>query len=184
MTFNNTLIPGCYEIMSAIKHDDRGYFVKAFQKSVFDQKNINFNFAESYFTHSKPGVVRGLHFQTPPHDHAKIVICLSGEVIDVVLDIRKGSPTYNQFATFKLSHSEGKFVFIPKGCAHGFCTLSKEATLLYLVDTEYSAQHDSGILWSSISFNWPLDKPIISLRDQSFNPLNEFITPFKYSEIA
>ncbi len=182
MILQKTEIPGCFEIVSKKMDDDRGYFIKSFQESVFKANGLCYDFNEMYYTYSKPGVVRGLHFQTPTADHAKVVICLKGEILDVVLDIRKGSPTFGKFATFKLSGNEAKFIYIPKGCAHGFCTTSSDALLLYKVETEYSAAHDKGILWNSIEFNWPVQNPVVSARDQGFPQLKDFDSPFIYNE--
>jgi dTDP-4-dehydrorhamnose 3,5-epimerase len=175
-----TPIPGCFEIQPRVFDDERGRFVKVFHEDAFRQLDLHTDFAEEYYSVSRRGVIRGLHFQTPPMDHVKLVYCTHGEVLDVVLDLRVGSPTFGQVATFTLSASKGNYVYLPKGLAHGFCVLSETATLVYKVSTVYAAEHDSGVLWNSIDLDWPTHNPILSERDRSFKPFSEFDSPFVY----
>jgi dTDP-4-dehydrorhamnose 3,5-epimerase len=178
MEIKETKIPGCYEIQPKILEDERGSFVKVFHEDIFQKNQLETNFAEEYYSTSKQAVLRGLHFQLPPHEHVKMVYCVSGEVLDLVVDLRVGSPTYKQFTTFTLSSSKGNFVYIPKGLAHGFYVLSEQAIMIYKVSTVYSPEHDTGILWNSVGFTWPSANPIISQRDQSFITCSEFNSPF------
>lgn len=180
MEFLETPIGGCYEIRPRVLADLRGAFIKTFHKDVFAERGLVTEFAEEYFTVSRKGVVRGLHFQTPPMDHVKLVYCVRGEVFDVVVDLRRGSPTYGRHETFSLSAERGNMVYIPRGMAHGFCALTEGATMMYKVTTVYSPDHDGGVLWDSAGIAWPDRDPIISDRDMGFAGLDKFDSPFAY----
>lgn len=173
-------IPGCFEIQPKVFHDQRGQFVKVFHEALFASNGLNTKFSEEYYSHSKKGVVRGMHFQSPPHDHVKVVYCVSGEVLDVVVDLRKGSPTYQQAVTLHLSAEKANMIYIPRGMAHGFCALSEMATLVYKVETVHNAAHDAGVLWNSVDVSWPVSEPVVSERDRSFVGLSNFQSPFVF----
>ncbi len=179
-TINDTAIQGCYEIQPRVIDDLRGRFVKVFHKAAFAERQLETDFVEEYYSHSRKGVIRGLHFQTPPYDHVKMVYCVCGEVFDVVLDLRVGSPTYGKAASFCLSAEKGNYLYIPKGLAHGFCVTSELATLTYKVSTVYVPENDAGLLWSSVDIEWPADAPIVSNRDKTFSTLADFESPFRY----
>ena len=136
------------------------------------------NFQEQYFSESVHGVVRGLHFQLPPHDHHKLVTCLSGEVLDVVVDLRQNSPTFGKHVSFILNERQANQVYIPTGCAHGFCVTSPRATLLYNVGTMYAPSYDAGIRWNSVGIDWPFTDPEISARDNALPTFKDFVSPF------
>lgn len=171
---------GCYNVHPKIFSDHRGKFVKIFHYDEFKKLGLESSFSEEYYSTSFKGVIRGLHFQLPPNDHTKIVFCVRGEVLDVLLDLRKGSPTYGKTATYVLSEEKGNFLYIPKGIAHGFCVLTSDATLVYKVSGVYHPKSDAGILWSSVQVAWPVSNPILSERDLSFPKLANFESPFKY----
>jgi len=179
-TLKPSAIAGCHEVQPRVMHDARGSFVKVFHADAFRELGLATEFTEEYYSHSHKGVIRGMHFQTPPADHAKMVYCVRGEVFDVVLDLRVGSPTYGQAATFVLSAEAGNYVYIPKGLAHGFCALSDTATLVYKVTTVYAPQSDAGVLWSSVDVDWPVETPILSERDARFPRFDQFESPFTY----
>lgn len=120
-----------------------------------------------------------MHFQTPPHDHTKLVSCLDGQILDVVVDLRVDSPTFQQVATIEMKALDGQSILIPKGCAHGFYTYSDNSLVAYLVESNHSPSHDSGILWDTINFNWPCKNPLISERDAKFQSIDQFKSPFK-----
>lgn len=178
-------LAGCYEMQPRVSDDARGRFVKTFHKDAYAQLGLHTEFAEEYYSHSRRGVIRGMHFQTPPAEHVKLVYCVQGEVFDVVVDLRVGSPTYGKTATLTLSATQGNQVYIPAGFAHGFCATSDTATLVYKVSTVYAPQHDSGVLWSSLGVVWPLNDgagaPVMSERDGGFLPLAAFQSPFVYA---
>ena len=119
-----------------------------------------------------------MHFHHPPYDHEKIVFCTAGNIIDVALDLRKHSSTYGECFATELSSENNKALYIPKGCAHGFLTLSGNASTFYFVSGEYQKEADDGILFSSIDFDWQVAKPLVSERDLSFVSLAHFNSPF------
>jgi dTDP-4-dehydrorhamnose 3,5-epimerase len=176
----SSLIPGCYEIEPRVLSDERGYFVKIYTRDAFCELNLFDDFVEEFYTISRKGTIRGLHFQIPPHDHFKMVYCTHGEVFDVVLDLRRGSPTYGATAIFNLSATRGNYLYIPKGLAHGFCALTDNATLVYKVGSIYSPRHDTGVHPMSVNIEWPVKSPILSERDQSLIPFNCYVSPFVY----
>lgn len=164
LTVSETEITGCrFARISGIE-DSRGSFAKLFHQDTISKYLPNFTPREMYLTSSTKNVLRGMHFQLPPHDHQKIVICLEGSVVDVILDLRKGE-TYGKTASIDLSANATNAVFLPKGVAHGFYTQSENASLLYVVDSQYAPDYDKGILWDSFGFEWPSYAPILSGRD-------------------
>jgi dTDP-4-dehydrorhamnose 3,5-epimerase len=182
MQFNSTKIPGCYEIFPRTLPDERGKFVKTFSRQLFADLALATDFVEGYYSLSYREVLRGLHFQTPPQDLAKLVYCPAGEVFDAVVDLRVGSPTYGDYLTFTLSDRAANMIYLPPGLAHGFWTMSDQALVMYQVTSPYSPEHDSGILWNSAGIPWPGESPVISSRDRGFVPLAEFASPFRYNE--
>jgi dTDP-4-dehydrorhamnose 3,5-epimerase len=180
MKFTETQLLGCYVIHSDVFTDHRGRFVKILQEPPFAERGLRTDFREVYYSVSKQRVLRGLHFQTPPHEHAKLVYCPLGRVLDVLVDIRAGSPTYRQHATFALSAQQGSSLYIPPGLAHGFYTVSDEALMVYHVTSAYAPAHDTGILWNSAGIAWPDAQPILSERDSRFPTLAGFQSPFRY----
>lgn len=179
---NKTKIPGCFEIKPRKFKDDRGVFVKIFHQDTYKDNKLDTDFTEEYYSFSHQGVLRGLHFQVPPKEHTKLVYCISGEIIDVVVDLRVGSPTYGQFEMFNLSAYKSNIIYIPPGLAHGFYVTSESAILIYKVTTVYSPEHDTGIRWDSVGIPWPNSKPTISTRDSEFLALSNFDSPFVYQE--
>lgn len=159
-------------------YDDRGSFVKTFHETTLAQHSIQFKLKESYFSLSKKDVIRGMHFQTPPHQHAKIVFCPQGAILDVIVDLRKESATYGQYFAQELSAENHKAYYIPEGFAHGFKSLTENAITYYLVSSEYSQEHDTGILYNSFGFDWGVENPVISGRDLSFITMSGFDSPF------
>jgi dTDP-4-dehydrorhamnose 3,5-epimerase len=158
--------------------DARGSFTKTFHETTLAAAGINFTLRESYFSLSRRDVIRGMHFQLPPHQHSKMVFCPQGAIIDVIVDLRKDSPTYRQHYATVLSAENHKAYFIPEGFAHGFKSLTDDAITYYLVSSEYSKEHDTGILYSSIGYDWEVAEPIISERDLSFVGLDEWASAF------
>lgn len=175
---NNTPLPGCFELVPKIHKDKRGSFVKILHAPAFKKLGLAADFKEEYYSVSKKGVLRGLHFQTPPQDHTKLVCCLKGEVLDAVLDLRRKSATYGKHFTLKLDAKKSNMLYIPKGCAHGFYSLSANSLMLYRTSTVHSVENDAGILWNSAGIKWPAGKPLISPRDAAFPALRDFKSPF------
>lgn len=182
MEIKKTKIPGCYEILPKILKDERGHFVKTFQKDIFQKSGLETDFVEEYYSVSRKCVLRGLHFQVPPADLVKVVYCVAGQVLDAVVDLRVGSPTYGQHQIFEMSSEKANMVYIPRGLAHGFYVLSDSAIMLYKVTSLYSSEHDAGILWNSVGIQWSDQAPIISKRDSGFPSLSNFVSPFFYDQ--
>lgn len=175
-------IPGL-KIISLKRHDDhRGSFVKFWHDDYIRAFGMPGRFAEEFMSVSKKNVIRGMHFQTPPHDHEKVVTCFSGRVLDVVVDLRLGSPTYKKYETIELSSDSPALVLIPKGIAHGFLALSDEAMMIYKVTTVHTPDHDAGIRYNSFGFQWPAMQAIVSDRDSQFISLDQFQSPFRFGE--
>lgn len=173
-------LAGCVELQPKVFDDARGRFVKVFHEQAFTALGLETDFAEEYYSVSHKNVIRGMHFQLPPMDHVKMVYCVQGEVMDVVVDLRVGSPTYGHHAVFELSASKANSIYIPKGMAHGFCARSEEAIMVYKVSTVYAPAQDAGILWNSLGVTWPTSEAILSVRDQSFPAFAQFESPFRY----
>tara|TARA_A100001035_G_scaffold259315_1_gene236670 strand:+ start:6427 stop:6960 length:534 start_codon:yes stop_codon:yes gene_type:complete len=154
------------------KTDNRGIFCKVFQESLL--QNIEFHTKEFYYSSSKSNVLRGFHLQINNSIHGKIVSCLAGKVLDVLIDLRSGEKFGCVYSTF-LDSANNDTIFIPKGYGHAFLNLNNEDAFLgYLVDSEYSINDDTGILWSSVDFNWPIQNPIVSERDKLLVDLEKF----------
>ncbi len=180
MEILETKINDVFIINSQIFTDERGAFVKTYNNQIFKKNNINFSIKESYYSINKKNVIRGMHFQAPPHDHEKLVYVTSGSIIDVVLDLRESSSTFGIYIDVELSAENKKSIFIPKGLAHGFKALEDNTTTVYNVATEYDVNADMGIRYDSFGCNWQLENPIISKRDKAFMPLKDFldVNPF------
>jgi dTDP-4-dehydrorhamnose 3,5-epimerase len=175
-----TALAGCYQIIPTILRDERGSFVKVFHEDIFRQHGLAVEYAEEYYSVSHRNVLRGLHFQTPPKQHAKLVYCVQGAVLDAALDLRRGSPSYGQHLTLELSAENGFMLYLPVGLAHGFYTLSEQATMVYKVGSTYSPEHDAGVSWDSAGIAWPTDQPLLSPRDRRFAALADFDSPFQF----
>ena len=178
MEINKTSIEGCFELQPRIFKDERGRLIKTFHENTFLDLELETDFKEEYYSISKKGVLRGLHFQTPPHDHVKCVTCLSGKIFDVVVDLRKNSPTYKQHFSIELDAEKGNMLYIPKGLAHGFYALSETVIFLNRTSTVFAPINDSGIRWDSCEIDWPNKDPILSDKDKQMIALEDFKSPF------
>lgn len=158
--------------------DDRGSFIKTFHDDTLKENGIDFQLKESYFSFSYRDVIRGMHFQLPPYQHAKIVFCPHGAILDVIVDLRKESATYGRYFAHELSQHNHKAFYIPEGFAHGFKALTENAMTYYLVSSVYQKDSDTGIRFDSLSFDWGIKNPILSERDLSFPKLEDFVSPF------
>jgi dTDP-4-dehydrorhamnose 3,5-epimerase len=158
--------------------DPRGAFVKTYHENLYHGLGIDFALREEFFSISNKNVLRGMHFQTPPHAHNKLVYCVAGSVLDVVVDIRKDKPTFGQSVSFELSAANRHLLYIPVGFAHGFLALSDDACMVYKTDAAYAPENDTGIHWNSFGYQWPVEEPIISERDAAFDKLENFQSPF------
>ena len=173
-------LPGVKILQPTVFEDERGNFVKTFQEFQLEKLGMKIHIREEFFSTSARNVLRGMHFQHPPHAHQKLIYCMSGKVLDVILDLRKSSKTYGEAISLELSAENHHILFIPLGFAHGFLSLEDNSCLVYKTDAAYAPDFDMGIHWESFGFNWPnLDgMPIISPRDQGHTPLSAYYSPF------
>lgn len=177
-----TDVLGCYEIRLEPSSDRRGSFLKTFRSSAFADIGITFDVHEIFTSHSVTGVVRGLHFQRPPADVAKLVCCLDGTVLDAVVDLRVDSPTFGRHCLVELTPGRANAVYVPTGCAHGFLVSGGDALVLYAQSGEHDPDLEGGVLWSSAGIDWPPaagDAVIVSDRDAAFPALADFDSPFR-----
>lgn len=172
------ILNGAKLITLPSSQDVRGTFVKTFHETNLAAAGIHFTLRESYFSFSHKDVIRGMHFQLPPHQHSKVVFCPQGAILDVIVDLRRHCGTYGQYYATVLSAHNHSAYFIPEGFAHGFKALTDNAMTYYLVSSEYSKEHDTGIHYNSFGYNWEVSTPIISARDLSFGSFADFNSPF------
>lgn len=158
--------------------DLRGDFVKTFNCEIFSDFGLNIDWREEYFTKSSLNVIRGMHFQVPPYHHDKIVFCITGKVLDVIVDLRKSSPSYGEVFSMDLCGDDQIAIYVPAGCAHGFVSRSEQSLMFYKVSTVHSPEHDKGIKWDSFDFDWGTASPIVSTRDNLHPNLIDFESPF------
>lgn len=182
-----TNIPGVLIIEPRVFKDSRGYFFESFSQREFDEKitpilGHSINFVQDNESMSSYGVMRGLHFQRPPFTQSKLVRCVKGAVLDVAVDIRKGSPTYGQHVAVELTEDNHRQFFVPRGFAHGFAVLSETAVFQYKCDNFYAPQADGGISIKddSLGIEWrlPSANAILSEKDTKHKLLNDFVSPF------
>lgn len=182
MKREHTTIPGCFVLVPPVSFDARGVFVKVREDNGGWGLEFPLPFQEQFYTISGERVLRGLHFQVPPYDHDKLVLCLEGQVMDVVVDLRINSPTHGRHQKFILDGSSPSLLYVPHGLAHGFYVTRGPAIMYYWVSRGHAPAADSGILWSSIGIDWPDGDPIISDRDRGLVPWDDFVSPFLYRE--
>jgi dTDP-4-dehydrorhamnose 3,5-epimerase len=168
-----TEIEGCFEIMSHIRSDSRGQFVKTFHAEWFESQGLRTDFVEQYYSVSHRRVLRGLHFQIPPAQHAKLVYCTDGAVLDAAVDLRPRSSTFCKHILLELCAGAANMLYLPEGVAHGFYVVTESATLIYSVTSAYAPECDSGIRWDSAGIEWPDDDPIVSERDRQLPLFSE-----------
>jgi dTDP-4-dehydrorhamnose 3,5-epimerase len=182
MNLIKTTLDGLVVLKPTVFKDNRGYFMESYNQKNINKLLGNVNFVQDNESESFRGVLRGLHFQKPPHAQAKLVRCLKGSILDVVLDLRKNSKTFGIFETIFLTEENKEQLFIPKGFAHGFIVLSKSAIVSYKVDNYYNPDSESGVLWSDLDLNidWKINKNeiIVSEKDKNLPTFNKIINPF------
>jgi dTDP-4-dehydrorhamnose 3,5-epimerase len=180
-----TKIDGVVIIEPKVFQDARGYFFESFSQREFEAKVCQINFVQDNESMSSYGVMRGLHFQRPPFAQSKLVRCVKGRVLDVAVDIRKGSPTYGQHVAVELSEDNHRQFFVPRGFAHGFVVLSETAVFQYKCDNFYAPEADGGINIKddALGIDWqiPMEKAILSEKDLKHVSLKDFDSPFDYN---
>jgi dTDP-4-dehydrorhamnose 3,5-epimerase len=173
--FQRLAIPDVLLVEAQTFDDNRGFFVETYKRSDFAAHGIADAFVQCNRSHSVRGVLRGLHYQIHPRAQAKLVSVLQGEIFDVAVDIRHGSPTYGRWVGERLSGQNGRMLYVPVGFAHGFCALSDRADVLYMVTDEYAPECDRGLLWNDpdIGIDWPITTPILSAKDAQLPTLRQ-----------
>ncbi len=182
-----TPLPGLRLLRPRRHGDDRGWFSETYNARDFAELGITSVFVQDNQSFSaEAGTVRGLHFQTPPQTQAKLVRCPAGAILDVAVDIRRGSPTFGHHFAVELSAENGLQLFLPPGFAHGLCTLAADTTVMYKVDAFYSPAHDTGFQWNDpdIAIPWPItaDRAVLSPKDARLPRFREIETPFTYAD--
>lgn len=185
MNIIQTSIPSVVIIEPRLFKDDRGYFFESFSERDFNTQVREVKFVQDNESMSSYGVMRGLHFQRPPYTQSKLVRCVKGAVLDVAVDIRKGSPTYGQYVAVELTEENHRQFFVPRGFAHGFAVLSETAIFQYKCDNFYHPEADGGIsiLDNSLGIDWriPTDHAILSEKDTKHPLLKDFDSPFDFN---
>jgi dTDP-4-dehydrorhamnose 3,5-epimerase len=177
---------GVLEIRLDPHRDKRGFFMRVYDEEIFKKHGVHINWVqENHSLSVKKGIIRGLHFQFPPHTEAKLVRVICGEIYDVFIDLRRGSLTFGQWDSIKLSADNKKMVYIPRGFAHGFCTLTKNCEVLYKVDNYYTPDSEGTISWndSDLAIKWPVNNPILSEKDAKAPSFREFIKKHEGLEV-
>lgn len=171
MKFVPRKLAGAFEILYEARGDERGSFMRWYDRALFAAHGLPTEWPQGNESASRRGVVRGLHFQRPPHGETKLVRAVSGAVLDVFVDLRRGSPTFGQWDAVELSAERHNAVLVPRGFAHGFCTLTDTAVVSYLVDNPYAPAAEGGLAWDdpALAIPWPLDGPaIVSAKDRAW----------------
>jgi dTDP-4-dehydrorhamnose 3,5-epimerase len=184
MKFKETKISDLIIIEPTVFGDARGYFFESYNQKKFEETVRKTSFVQDNESKSSKGVLRGLHFQKPPFAQSKLVRCIEGRVIDVAVDIRKGSPTFGMHFSIELSGENKKQLFVPRGFAHGFAVLSETAIFAYKVDNNYAPEYDSGIKYNDkdLNINWSLaeNEVKLSLKDNNLSLFKDLNSPFKF----
>ena len=186
MEIKECILKGVFQISLKPLMDDRGFFMRTYDVESFEKAGINYKWVQENHASSKlKGIIRGLHFQFPPFSETKLIRCIKGSVLDVFLDLRAGSDTFGQWDSIELSEENKKMILIPRGFAHGYCTLTDISEVLYKVDSVYSPQHECGILWNdkTLNINWPTKDPVLSGKDLKNMTLTEFTSKYGGIEV-
>jgi len=182
MEIKERKLKGTFEVNLKPILDDRGFFMRTFDDAIFKEKGLERKWVQENHSRSEEkGIIRGLHFQLPPFTETKLVRCVKGAVLDVFVDLRENSETFGQWDSIELSEENKKMIFIPRGFAHGFCTLTEISEVLYKVDNFYSPVSESGLLWNDkdLAIKWPVEEPILSTKDSKNHTLKGFVNKYK-----
>lgn len=185
MNVIETLFENVHIVEPDVYKDHRGFFKESYNKKVFEQLQVPYQFIQDNISKSvEAGTIRGLHFQTNPKAQTKLIQVMKGVIFDVIVDLRKESPTYKKWQGFILSEYNHRQLLVPKGYAHGFCTLVPNTIVLYKVDEHYDFQYDSGIRWNDeeLQIDWPVKYPILSDKDQELPSLQDGNHNFHFRE--
>lgn len=186
MNLSPTSLPGVLLLQPRRFGDHRGFFEETWSAKALALQGLDCAFVQDNHSYSsEQGTLRGLHFQAPPHAQAKLVRCSRGAIFDVAVDIRRGSPTYGQWASAELSRENGLQMFVPEGFLHGFMTLEADTEVQYKCSDYYAPECDGGVAWDSVGIPWPLKSfvPVLSEKDAKARPFTEFQSPFSYESV-
>jgi dTDP-4-dehydrorhamnose 3,5-epimerase len=185
-SFKSLEIPEVILVEPKVFRDERGFFLETYKMPDFVASGIKGNFIQENHSRSTKAVLRGLHYQNPPFAQGKLVRVVRGEIFDVIVDIRKGCPTYGKWVGVILSEENKNMLYIPEGFAHGFCVLSEVAEVTYKATNVYSPESEAGIIWNDEELNikWPIEKPILSERDARWPVLRKANNRFSYGEVV
>jgi len=174
MKCHATALPGVILLEPAVHADSRGFFMETWHRQTFTGLGLRLDIVQDNLAESRPGVLRGLHYQFP-RQQGKLVQALRGEIYDVAVDIRTGSPTFGQWEAFRLSAANRQLLYIPAGFAHGYCVLGDSALVSYKCTEFYSPRDEGGIIWNdpALDIHWPLQAPVLSAKDRHLPRLSE-----------
>ena len=182
MEISERRIKGVFEFVLKPYVDDRGFFMRSFDSGIFNKAGISNKWVQENHSRSeKRNTIRGLHFQFPPFSESKLIRCIRGAVLDVFVDLRNGSDTFGNWDSIELTEDNKKMILIPRGFAHGFCTLTDICEVLYKVDNFYSKENEAGIIWNDpdLKIDWQVTNPILSEKDKHNMSLKDFIEKHK-----
>jgi dTDP-4-dehydrorhamnose 3,5-epimerase len=181
MEFIPAKFSGTYLLKPKVHRDHRGFFLESYTARAFNEAGISIDFIQDNHSMSvESGVLRGMHMQKPPFAQSKLIRAIRGAIFDVVIDVRKNSPTFGQWEGFELTEGNFWMVLVPAGLLHGFCTLAPNTEVMYKVDKFYSPQHEDGVIWNDpdLGIPWPVANPILSEKDKKLPQLKNFTSPF------
>ncbi len=183
-TFKKLEVPGVILVEPRIFPDDRGFFAEIFKASDFKANGIPENFVQVNHSRSQKNVLRGLHFQLNPKAQAKLVSVVRGEIFDVAVDIRKGSPTFGRWVAQRLSDTNKRMLYIPVGFAHGFCALTDDVEIMYYCSEEYAPAMERNIIWNDpqVKVEWPVEVPLLSPKDAGGKFLKDIDNNFEFKD--
>jgi dTDP-4-dehydrorhamnose 3,5-epimerase len=181
--FTRLAIPEVLLIEPLVFRDQRGFFLETYKRSEFAAEGISETFVQGNHSKSSRGILRGLHYQKNPMAQGKLVRAVSGEIYDVVIDLRRGAPTYGKWVAVTISAQDKKMLYVPGGFAHGFCVTSDEAEVLYAATEEYAPDCEAGVLWNDpdLAITWPITDPQLSARDRAWPLLKQADNNFSYT---
>jgi dTDP-4-dehydrorhamnose 3,5-epimerase len=182
MEFRPLRIAGSYEIVFEPRRDDRGCFMRVYDEAEFQKRGLVTRWAqEAHAWNARRGTLRGLHFQQPPHPETKQVQVVSGAIYDLLLDLRKSSPTFGQWEAVELRAGDGKALYVPAGCAQGYQTIEDNTLIAYRISAPYHPDLQAGVRWNdpSLAIPWPIHNPQVAPKDNQWPLWREFVTPFE-----
>jgi dTDP-4-dehydrorhamnose 3,5-epimerase len=184
--FTPTVIPDVMVIEPRVFSDARGFFMETYKRSEFVAQGISQTFVQGNHSKSSRGTLRGLHYQKQPKAQGKLVRALVGEIYDIAVDMRQGSPTFGKWTAVWLSAESKKMLYVPAGFAHGFCVTSEDAEIQYMTSEEYAPELEAGVIWNDpdLAIDWPVAEPVLSQRDRAWPRLKDADNNFRYGQSA